>query len=251
MSTKDHAIEIRGLDVVYGEGEHRNHVVRALDFDVRRGETLGIVGESGCGKSTVLRCLTGLERGWSGEIRVEGSPVSHRRTQEELRRLQLVFQDPFASLHPRHRIRRAITEPLRCMGLAVRPGQVEDALEQVGLPGNFAERFPHELSGGQRQRVAIARALVLNPPILLLDEPTSALDVSVQAEVLNLLSDKKDAEALTYVMVSHDLSVIAHMCDRILVMKDGRFVDEFAPEAIAARRGTDPYAQHLIDASFV
>ncbi|AJE46371.1 ABC transporter ATP-binding protein [Celeribacter indicus] len=245
------AIEVRGLDVVYGEGEDRNHVVRALDFDVRRGETLGIVGESGCGKSTVLRCLIGLERGWTGEIRVEGSPMSHRRTREELRKVQLVFQDPFASLHPRHRIGRAVSEPLRCMGVPVGEGLVGEALEQVGLPADFADRFPHELSGGQRQRVAIARALVLEPPILLLDEPTSALDVSVQAEVLNLLSDKKESEDLTYVMVSHDLSVIAHMCDRILVMKEGKFVDEFAPEAIAARKASDPYAQHLIDASFV
>lgn len=245
------AIEVRSLDVVYGEGDHRNHVVRNLDFDVRQGETLGIVGESGCGKSTVLRCLIGLERGWTGEIRVDGQSLSHKRTQDELRKIQLVFQDPFASLHPRHRIGRAISEPLKCMGLPVPDGRIAEALEQVGLPGDFRHRFPNELSGGQRQRVAIARALVLQPPILLLDEPTSALDVSVQAEVLNLLSDKKDREDLTYVMVSHDLSVIAHMCDRILVMKDGTFVDEFTPSAIAARRANNAYAQHLIDASFV
>jgi peptide/nickel transport system ATP-binding protein len=243
-------IEVRSLDVSYGKDEQKNHVVRALDFDVRQGETLGIVGESGCGKSTVLRCLAGLEGGWGGEIRVDGQQVSWRRTRDELRRMQLVFQDPFGSLHPRHRIGRTIAEPLRCMGQQADDQMVHSALVQVGLPAEFSHRFPHELSGGQRQRVAIARALVLAPKILLLDEPTSALDVSVQAEVLNLLADKKADEKLTFVLVSHDLSVISHMCDRILVMKDGTFVDELQPEAIATGSANDAYARHLIEASF-
>ncbi|WP_445682175.1 ABC transporter ATP-binding protein [Radicibacter daui] len=243
-------IEVRGLDVSYGKNESTNHVVRSLDFDVRAGETLGIVGESGCGKSTVLRCLAGLESGWGGSIHVDGKPVSWRRTRDELRRMQLVFQDPFGSLHPRHRIGRTIAEPLRCMGQEASDQTVRAALIQVGLPAEFAHRFPHELSGGQRQRVAIARALILAPEILLLDEPTSALDVSVQAEVLNLLADKKAEEKLTYVLVSHDLSVISHMCDRILVMKDGIFVDEFAPGVIATGAAHHNYARHLIEASF-
>jgi len=239
-------IDIRDFHVRYGE----NHVVRGINLSVAKGACVGIVGESGCGKSTVLRCLVGLEQGWQGHISIDGKTVGQHRTHDELSRAQMVFQDPFGSLHPRHRIGRALAEPARCMGLPHGRDRVAAALEEVGLPAAFADRFPHELSGGQRQRVAIARALIVEPPVVLLDEPTSALDVSVQAEILNLLSDRRDERELTYVLVSHDLSVVAHMCDRILVMQDGQFVDELTPQDIGAGRATHPYARHLIAASF-
>jgi len=204
-------ITVDKLDVVYGAKENRNHVVRGVSLKVNKGETLGIVGESGCGKSTLLRSLAGLESVWTGSISFDGKPVGKVRSREELKLAQMVFQDPYGSLHPRHRIGRALAEPIRSMGLGDGWSKVPAALQQVGLPAHFAERFPHELSGGQRQRVAIARALILEPPILLLDEPTSALDVSIQAEILNLLADQREERDLTFVLVSHDLAVIAHM----------------------------------------
>jgi peptide/nickel transport system ATP-binding protein len=243
-------IELRNFNVTYGEGARANHVVRDISLSVAKGESIGIVGESGCGKSTLLRCLVGLERGWSGEIKLAGQSVGQRRSRAELAAAQMVFQDPFGSLHPRHRIGTALAEPARCMGLDASRARIAAALEEVGLPADFADRFPHELSGGQRQRVAIARALILSAPILLLDEPTSALDVSVQAEVLNLLADRRRERDLTFLLVSHDLSVVAHMCERILVMEQGRFVDELTPKTIAAGQANTAYSQHLIEASF-
>jgi peptide/nickel transport system ATP-binding protein len=244
-------IDVRGLDVVFTSGKKDNHVVKGVSFAVESGETLGIVGESGCGKSTVLRCLAGMETGWSGRIELAGKPVGTSRTRDELKCAQMVFQDPYGSLHPRHRIGTALAEPLRAMKQSDIWQKVEKALKQVGLPADFANRFPHELSGGQRQRVAIARALILSPPILLLDEPTSALDVSIQAEVLNLLADQREQRGLTYVLVSHDLAVIAHMCDRVLVMKDGAFVDELTKDDFETGVTHNAYAQELFEASFI
>lgn len=244
-------ITVDNLDVVYGSKEKRNHVVRGVSFKVDKGETLGIVGESGCGKSTLLRSLAGLESGWTGEVTFDGKPVGKVRSREELKLAQMVFQDPYGSLHPRHRIGRALAEPIRAMGLGDGWSQVASALQQVGLPTHFAERFPHELSGGQRQRVAIARALILEPPILLLDEPTSALDVSIQAEVLNLLADQREEQNLTFVLVSHDLSVIAHMCDRVLVMQNGGFVDELTKADLEAGVTHSAYSGELFSASFL
>lgn len=244
-------IKVENLDVVYGSKQKTNHVVRGVSFSVQRGETLGIVGESGCGKSTVLRSLAGLVRGWSGSISFDGKPVGKLRTREELKLAQMVFQDPYGSLHPRHRIGTALAEPIRSMGVGDGWSKVAEALRQVGLPAQFASRFPHELSGGQRQRVAIARALILAPPILLLDEPTSALDVSVQAEVLNLLADQREERNLTFLLVSHDLSVISHMCDRVLVMQSGVFVDELTKHDLEAGITHAPYSRELFEASFV
>lgn len=243
-------IEVEGLNVSYGSGVNANHVVRDVSFRVKRGETVGIVGESGCGKSTVLRSLVGLEGGWTGRISMDGRQMSPRRSRADLKVAQMVFQDPFGSLHPRHRIGTALSEPARSMGLPHDRDDVGAALDAIGLPRSFAVRFPHELSGGQRQRVAIARAMIVQPPILLLDEPTSALDVSVQAEVLNLLADRKEENQLTFVLVSHDLSVVSHMCDRILVMEQGQIVDELSPDEIAASRAKSTYAASLIEASF-
>jgi peptide/nickel transport system ATP-binding protein len=244
-------INVRDLDVVFSSGKSSNHVVRGISFKVSPGETLGIVGESGCGKSTVLRCLAGMEAGWTGQIELGGKPIGKKRSREELTSAQMVFQDPYGSLHPRHRIGTALAEPLRAMRHADIWLKVERALIQVGLPASFANRFPHELSGGQRQRVAIARALILSPPILLLDEPTSALDVSVQAEILNLLADQREEKGLTYLLVSHDLAVIAHMCDRVLIMKNGGFVDELTKADLQAGTTHDAYARELFEASFI
>ncbi|ANM10551.1 MULTISPECIES: ABC transporter ATP-binding protein [unclassified Rhizobium] len=244
-------INVRDLDVVFASAKSSNHVVRGISFQVKQGETLGIVGESGCGKSTVLRCLAGMETGWTGQIELGGKPIGKQRSREELKFAQMVFQDPYGSLHPRHRIGTALAEPLRAMGHSEIWSKVEKALIQVGLPASFANRFPHELSGGQRQRVAIARALILSPPILLLDEPTSALDVSVQAEILNLLADQREEKGLTYLLVSHDLAVIAHMCDRVLIMKNGGFVDELTKADLQAGTTHDAYARELFEASFI
>ena len=244
-------ITVDKLDVVYGAKENRNHVVRGVSLTVKRGETLGIVGESGCGKSTLLRSLAGLEAGWTGSISFNGKPVGKTRSRDELKLAQMVFQDPYGSLHPRHRIGRALAEPIRAMGLGDGWSKVPAALQQVGLPPHFAERFPHELSGGQRQRVAIARALILEPPILLLDEPTSALDVSIQAEILNLLADQREERDLTFVLVSHDLAVIAHMCDRVLVMQNGDFVDELTRADLEAGVTHSAYSGELFESSFL
>lgn len=244
-------ITVDKLDVVYGAKENRNHVVRGVSLKVNRGETLGIVGESGCGKSTLLRSLAGLESVWTGSISFDGKPVGKVRSREELKLAQMVFQDPYGSLHPRHRIGRALAEPIRSMGLGDGWSKVPAALQQVGLPAHFAERFPHELSGGQRQRVAIARALILEPPILLLDEPTSALDVSIQAEILNLLADQREERDLTFVLVSHDLAVIAHMCDRVLVMQNGVFVDELTRADLEAGVTHAAYSGELFESSFL
>ncbi len=244
-------IEVSNLSVSFGSGDARRQVVKGVSFIVGKGETLGIVGESGCGKSTVLRSLAGLDRHWEGDIRLAGKAVNRERSRDQLKLAQMVFQDPYGSIHPRHRIERVLAEPARAMKIGDGWSRVAPSLEQVGLPANFAERFPHELSGGQRQRVAIARALMLEPEILLLDEPTSALDVSVQAEVLNLLTDLREERNLTYVLVSHDLSVIAHMCDRVLVMKDGAFVDELNKSALKQGETHHPYSKQLFEASFL
>ncbi|MCJ9669062.1 MULTISPECIES: ABC transporter ATP-binding protein [unclassified Neorhizobium] len=244
-------IKVENLDVVYGSKDKSNHVVRGVSFAVSRGEALGIVGESGCGKSTVLRSLAGLEGAWTGSISFDGKPVGKVRTRDELKLAQMVFQDPYGSLHPRHRIGTALAEPIRSMGAGDGWTRVAEALQQVGLPAHFAGRFPHELSGGQRQRVAIARALILSPPILLLDEPTSALDVSIQAEVLNLLADQREERNLTFILVSHDLSVISHMCDRVLVMQNGVFVDELTKADLQAGVTHASYSHELFDASFL
>jgi peptide/nickel transport system ATP-binding protein len=190
-----------------------------------------------------------MEAGWTGDIELGGKPIGKKRSREELTSAQMVFQDPYGSLHPRHRIGTALAEPLRAMRHADIWSKVERALIQVGLPASFANRFPHELSGGQRQRVAIARALILSPPILLLDEPTSALDVSVQAEILNLLQDLRKERGLTYLLVSHDLAVVSHMCSRVAIMEAGEIVEQVDIEALRRGAVEHPYSQRLLRAS--
>jgi peptide/nickel transport system ATP-binding protein len=199
-------------------------VIDSLNLAVGEGEVFGLVGPSGCGKSTLLRVLAGVNRDWGGSIELlNHRPVPRRRFRGSLRRdIQMVFQDPFASLHPRHTIARALLEPLRLLGSERPRERMMQGLSEVGLDLRLASRYPHELSGGQRQRVAIARALLSSPRLLLLDEPTSALDPSVQAEILNLLVAVKLEHAMTVILVSHDMGVIAHMCDRAGVMRGGR-----------------------------
>jgi peptide/nickel transport system ATP-binding protein len=199
-------------------------VIDSLSLAVTEGEIFGLVGPSGCGKSTLLRVLAGVNRDWRGSVQLlEHRPQPRRRFSGSLRReVQLVFQDPYASLHPRHTVARALLEPLRLLGVERPQERSARALSDVGLDPQIATRYPHELSGGQRQRVAIARALLSSPRLLLLDEPTSALDPSVQAEILNLLDALKSEHGMTMILVSHDMGVIAHMCDRAGVMGGGR-----------------------------
>ncbi|AXV17766.1 ABC transporter ATP-binding protein (plasmid) [Neorhizobium sp. SOG26] len=242
-------INVDHLAVSYGRGETMTRVVKDVSFDVAEGESFGLVGESGCGKSTVLGALGGRNRQWTGTITIDGETINQKRSISQLAKQQMVFQDPFGSIHPRHTIGRALLEPLEIHGKNNRQERVEKALKDVGLPLNFRYRFPHQLSGGQRQRVAIARALILEPRILLLDEPTSALDVSIQAEILNLLKDLREREKLTYILVSHDLAVVAHLCDRIAVMQNGTFVEVASKKQLQNGSVTHPYTRTLIDGS--
>lgn len=219
-------VDIHDVQVKFGA----KTAVNAATFSVEAGETFSLIGESGCGKSTLLRVIAGLQREWHGRVSLfETTITPGQRFQGILRRnVQMVFQDPYASLHPNHTIYRTLAEPLQIHGETQPDTQVSTALMQVGLPADAATRYPHQLSGGQRQRVAIARALLLRPQLLLLDEPTSALDMSIQAEILNLLNRLKKAHGLTYLLVSHDADVIAHMSDRAAFMADGviqRFYD--------------------------
>ena len=230
------ALATQDLTIRFQRDGASRPAVNGATFAVEAGETFGLLGPSGCGKSTILRAVAGLNRDWSGGIRLFGTPLRPGRLIDEPLRsqVQMVFQDPYASLHPLHRVKRSLGEPLGMRGVADVAGRVKRALGEVGLAAEIATRFPHQLSGGQRQRVAIARALVLVPKLLLLDEPTSALDLSVQAEILNLLNDLKAAHNMTLVLVSHDPDVIAHMCDRAVRMVEGRVVETLGRAALTA-----------------
>ena len=242
-------IEIENLSVTFRAKGREVRAVDGVSLTVGERESYGLVGESGSGKSTILRAICGLAPVSGGSIRIGGKPVPTPRDKAFSTRVQMVFQDPYASLHPRHTIDRTLSEPLAIHGIGGSDARVVAALEDVGLPAAFRFRYPHQLSGGQRQRVAIARALMLNPEILLLDEPTSALDASVQAEVLNLLNRLRAEHGLTFLMVSHDLAVIDHMCDRVMVMQHGRSVEEMARDDLASARMTSAYARSLFEAS--
>ena len=238
-------IDVSGLNVWFDD----HQVLHGVSFSVPEGGALGLVGESGSGKSTVLRALCGLVDQWSGALRIDGADLGKTRSRGFYRVVQMVFQDPFASLHPRHTIDRTLSEPAQVHELDRVEDRVVTALEQVGLDRSFRFRFPHQLSGGQRQRVAIARALMLEPRVLLLDEPTSALDVSIQAEVLNLLKGLQRDLGLTTLMVSHDLAVVSHMCNAVAIMNRGRILETIAAEDLAAGRVDHPYSQQLLRAS--
>ncbi|MGX5664476.1 ABC transporter ATP-binding protein [Rhizobium daejeonense] len=240
------ALSIRNMVVSFDE-------FRALDtvsLEIPVGESFGIVGESGSGKSTLLRAVAGLNRFESGSLEVNGRSYSGwRRDHEFYRTVQMVFQDPYGSLHPRQTVDRLLLEPLAIHGFNDTEARIERALDEVGLGSGFRFRFSHQLSGGQRQRIAIARALILEPKILLLDEPTSALDASIQAEILNLLEQARKDRGLTFIMVSHDLAVISHMCERLAVMKSGRVVETLNVEQLRRHDVATDYTRKLMVAS--
>ena len=234
-------IQVDGLRVRFGA----NEVVRGVSFGVPTGGSFGLVGESGSGKSTILRAISGLNPDWTGEIRVNDAALAPKRGRDFYRRVQMVFQDPYGSLHPRQTVDRALSEPLIVHGLGDREARILRALQDVALPASVGFRYPHQLSGGQRQRVAIARALMAEPEVLLLDEPTSALDVSVQAEVLNLLRDLQDRRRLTYILVSHNLAVVAHLCPALGVMQGGELVETLGADDLRAGRVRHPHTAEL------
>ncbi|MDN5787626.1 ABC transporter ATP-binding protein [Pseudorhodobacter sp.] len=242
-------LEIGKLNVWFGSGIDRVDAVKGASFAVPKGESFGLVGESGSGKSTILRAITGLAPHWSGRITVDGTELGKSRPKAFYNTVQMVFQDPYASLHPRHSVDQVLGETLHLHGFKDIDARVVKLLDDVGLGQKFRFRYPHQLSGGQRQRVAIARALAPEPQLLLLDEPTSALDVSVQAEILNLLVDLRRDRGLTYLMVSHDLSVVGHMCERLAVMKDGAIVEVMAVDTLRRNAAEHPYSQSLLQAS--
>ncbi len=243
-------LSVEDLNVWFGFAPERIDAVRQVRFDVREGESFGLVGESGSGKSTILRAIAGLIETWSGTVTVAGEPITgSRRSRAFHKTVQMVFQDPYASLHPRHSVDAVLSETLHLQGMGDIDRRITRLLDDVGLGRSFRFRYPHQLSGGQRQRVAIARALAAEPRLLLLDEPTSALDVSIQAEILNLLADLRAQHGLTYVMVSHDLAVVGHMCERLAVMQYGAIVEVMTVDALRQGAGAQAYTRHLIEAS--
>ena len=224
--------------------------LRGVSFDVAPGERFGLVGESGCGKSTLLRIIAGLDRTTTGTVTIDGTDITRlpeRRLRFLRERLQLVFQDPMSSLDPRMRVGQIVAEPLVAQGQGHQRERVAELLEAVGLTADAADRFPHQFSGGQRQRISIARALAPRPKILVADEPVSALDVSVRAQVLNVIADLVQELSLTLVFVSHDLSVVRHICDRVAVMNDGNIVETGTTQEVYDNP-KHPYTAQLIAA---
>jgi peptide/nickel transport system ATP-binding protein len=238
-------LEIRDLNVEFSG----KLAVRNTSFSVEAGESFGLVGESGSGKSTILRTVMGLNANWNGSISVDGLDVRKVPRKQLARMVQMVFQDPYSSLHPRYVIGQQIAEPMKINGIANPERRTAELLELIGLGTKFQFRFPHELSGGQRQRVAIARALALSPKLLLLDEPTSALDVSIQAEILNLLNRLRKELGLTFVIVSHDLAVISYMCERLMVMRNAQPVETLTREQLRSGAIAEDYTKALIAAA--
>ena len=227
--------------------------IRGVSFVLNRGETLGLVGESGCGKSTAGRAAIGLIEPCSGSVEYDGidlDKVGARRMRRMRQDLQIIFQDPYASLDPRMSVERILTEPLAIQGIgtpAERRERVMAIIADVGLRADHAARYPHEFSGGQRQRIGIARALILNPKLIVADEPVSALDVSVQAQIVNLMQDVKARHGMSYIFISHDLSVVKHICDRVAVMYLGEIVETARRDALYDEP-LHPYTKALMSA---
>jgi oligopeptide/dipeptide ABC transporter ATP-binding protein len=261
VSASEYILEVRDLvkhfPVRGGLFGGEAGVVKAVDgvtFAIRRGETLGLVGESGCGKTTTGRCILQLEAATSGRIIFEGrdlTALSHGEMRSVRRRMQVIFQDPYSSLNPRMTVGQIIAEPLAVHGIVrerrARDARVKELLQHAGLLAKMAVRYPHELSGGQRQRVGIARALAMEPSLIICDEPVSALDVSIQAQIINLLEELQAEFGLTYLFVAHDLSVVRHISDRVAVMYLGRIV-EITDRKSLYEDPRHPYTQALLSA---
>ncbi|MDB1123369.1 ABC transporter ATP-binding protein [Vibrio algarum] len=239
------AIELKNLSIHFGSGDDLVKAVNQVSFSVPAQRSFGLVGESGSGKSTILRALAGLNQHCGGEMFLDGQVLNNQRNKIFYKKVQMVFQDPYASLHPRHTIDKILAEPLAIHGLKDTEQRITRVMDQVSLPSKFRFRYPHQLSGGQRQRVAIARALILEPEILLLDEPTSALDVSIQAEILNLLNRLRDELSLTYVLVSHDLAVVSYMCEQVAVMQHGKLLELLEVDQYGETQAQHPYTVQL------
>ncbi len=230
-------LEIRNLKKYFNTPSGPLHAVDNVSFTIEQGKTLGVVGESGCGKSTLGRVILGLIEASSGEVIFEGEDVTHlkaKRRKEMCREMQIIFQDPFSSLNPRQSVAEIIADPLNAFHVyrnkEERNQRVAELMKTVGLAERLANAYPHELDGGRRQRIGIARALSLNPQFIVCDEPVSALDVSIQAQILNLLQDLQAERGLTYIFITHDLSVVKHISDDILVMYMGVMVEKSAAD---------------------
>ena len=250
----DALLEVRNLVKHFPVGKGAVRAVDDVSFTLRRGETLGLVGESGCGKTTTGRCVLRLEKPTSGQILFEGidlATLSDDALRKTRRRMQVIFQDPYSSLNPRMTIGQILAEPLKVHRIvpdaAKREARVRELLEQVGLLAQHARRYPHQLSGGQRQRVGIARALAMEPSLIVCDEPVSALDVSIQAQIINLLEDLQQRLGLTYLFIAHDLSVVRHISDRVVVMYLGKVV-EVADRQALYEDPLHPYTRALLSA---
>lgn len=236
MDSKANILEVKNLKVHFpikkGVFARTVGYVKAVDgisFDLKRGETLGVVGESGCGKSTTSRAILGLNKPCGGEILFNGEPLSKMGAKTRARKIQVVFQDPMASLNPRHTIREILTEGMIYHGLCTKKesrAKAAELLRSVDLPETFLDRYPHEFSGGQRQRICIARAIALEPELLICDEAVSALDLSIRAQVLDLLAELKKKLHLSFLFITHDIGVVQHVADRIIVMNRGAIVEQ-------------------------
>lgn len=255
METREREVllKVRDLEVTFGNSWHRFKAVKGVSFDVYKGETFGIVGESGSGKTTIGRCIIRVYPASAGSIQFKGREItghiSKELDREITQKIQMIFQDPMASLNERAKIDYIVSEGLQGRGYTKAQIQerVTAALHAVGLPPEFATRFPHEFSGGQRQRIGIARALIMNPEFIIADEPISALDVSIRAQVLNLMSQLQKERGLTYLFISHDLSVMRFICDRIAVVHKGLIV-EMADTETLFRHPAHPYTRALLSA---
>tara|TARA_B100001123_G_scaffold155091_1_gene179645 strand:+ start:993 stop:1757 length:765 start_codon:yes stop_codon:yes gene_type:complete len=243
-------IHVENLNVGYGGRRNYKAVVREVSFRIGSGMSLGLVGQSGSGKTSIVHAIAGLNQNWAGTIEVDGETPNKHSNKIFRRKVQLMFQDSYSSLHPKHLINTILEEPLKINRMPEVSAQVLGVLNQVGLESWVLSRYPHQLSGGQRQRVALARALVVKPTTLLLDEPTSGLDMLAQKEVIQLLNKLREAEGLTYLVVSHDIAVINELCEWCAVVQNGRLVDMQRTVNFALEGPTlSPYTRRLLEAS--